>query len=343
MAVKGNYLVKKRNVLNELRANNLTLQELRFFSIYLSKIKVDDVNTRTVRFSISDFQAIMELGRVNADYLKNVTGSLLSKVVSVPTETGGYNQFQLFKKCKVDIDEKSEWYVEIDAHDEALPLMFEFKNRFFTYQLWNALRLKSSNQLRMYEILKQYEFIGERVLLIEDLRSLLGIAKDEYPRFDNFKIRVLDACQQSLAENTDLTFTYEPTGKKGRGGKILSLKFRISKNTTYVDQLTLDRFIKEQQTENKDEQEDENPVFTERINFLAEACSNEFSYDEIIVLYNLMAALLPSSIFHDSVKCYDYLLRKYNELKWRAGQTKIHKRFNYLKSLLELDKNNGTY
>ena len=29
-------IVEKRNVLNELRANNLSLQELRFFSIYLS-------------------------------------------------------------------------------------------------------------------------------------------------------------------------------------------------------------------------------------------------------------------------------------------------------------------
>ena len=32
-------VVQKRNVLNELRATNLTLQELRFFSIYLSNVK----------------------------------------------------------------------------------------------------------------------------------------------------------------------------------------------------------------------------------------------------------------------------------------------------------------
>lgn len=29
-------IVEKRNVLNELRSNNMTVQELRFFSIYLS-------------------------------------------------------------------------------------------------------------------------------------------------------------------------------------------------------------------------------------------------------------------------------------------------------------------
>ena len=52
-------IVQKRNVLNELRANNLTLQELRFFSIYLSKINPRDTSTRIVRFKLSEFQKIM--------------------------------------------------------------------------------------------------------------------------------------------------------------------------------------------------------------------------------------------------------------------------------------------
>ena len=32
--------------------------------------------------------------------------------------------------------------MEINASDDALPLMFDFKNRYFKYELWNALRLK---------------------------------------------------------------------------------------------------------------------------------------------------------------------------------------------------------
>ena len=181
--IKKNYLVKKRNVLNEIRANSMTLQELRFFSIYLSKINAKDPSTRVVRFQMDDFRAIMDLGRIDISYMKNVTNSLLCKVVNVPNERGGFTGFQLFKECVVDMDENGEWYVEIDAHDKALPLMFEFQSRFFSYQLWNALRLRSSNQLRMYEILKQYEKIGSRVLGVDELKELLGVAKNEYPRF----------------------------------------------------------------------------------------------------------------------------------------------------------------
>lgn len=245
--LKDKYLVKKRNILNQMRDGNMTLQEHRFFCIYLSKINPNDISTRVVRFSISDFKAVMELGRINIDYLNKVTRSLLSKVVSVPdfNEDGefiGYTAFQLFKKCKVRID-GSDPYIEIDAHDDALPLMFDYKNRYFSYQIGNILRLRSFNQLRMYELLKQYYTIGEKIYCIEDLRNDLGIGRNEYSSYNNFKVRVLQSCQKALAEKTDLKFTFEPWGKRGKSGKILFLKFYIMKNDSYKDQITLDQFI----------------------------------------------------------------------------------------------------
>lgn len=243
MAIKGKELVEKRNVLNEVRKNSMSLQELRFFSIYLSKINARDPNTRKVTFPLTDFQKIMELGRMNIRHMQAVTNSLLGKVVNIKLENGGYEAFQLFKRCKVYRNEFDQWFIDIDAHDDALPLMFDFKDRYFTYELWNALRLKSGNQLRMYELLKQYERVGERKITLIELRELLGIGADEYPRWDNFKRRILDSCQEALRENTDICFDYEPI-KSGR--KITGVRFIIKKNTAYVDQLSLDEFIDQQ-------------------------------------------------------------------------------------------------
>jgi len=103
--IKKNYLVKKRNVLNEMRAKDMTLQELRFLSIYLSKINKDDPSTRCVRFSLDDFQAIMDIVRLDMAHIKKVTDTLLSRVVSVPIENDagkfiGYNSFQLLRDVK---------------------------------------------------------------------------------------------------------------------------------------------------------------------------------------------------------------------------------------------------
>jgi len=296
-------IVEKRNILNELRSNSMTVQELRFFSIYLSKINPYDVSTRLVRFPIKDFQRIMGFGKLNIRQLIESTDSLLCKIVHVPDENGeGLRAFQLFKECHLYKNSNDEWFVEIDAHDRALPLMFDFKNRYFKYELWNALRLKSPNQVRMYEVLKQYEKLGKRELTITELRELLGIAPNEYDRWDNFKRKVLDSCQQALRETTDIKYTYE-RGRVGKGGKWLTIVFHIEKNEDYIDQLTLDEFIAQQPepaplelgTIAEDEEyEDERLARmygSERMAELAESCKYEFTKDQMNVIFGLIRDL----------------------------------------------------
>jgi plasmid replication initiation protein len=234
-------IIEKRNVLNEIRASNLTLQELRFFSIYLSKINPRDENTRSVKFPFADFKKIMDFGKLNIQQLKNSADSILGKKVFIPLESGGFEGIVLFDKCKVDKNSNGEWFVEISASNAAMPLMFDFKERYFRYELWNALRLRSPNQIRMYEILKQYEKLGKRELSVKDLRELLGISDTEYSSrtgWSDFKKGVLDSCQKALKEITDISYTYE-RGKTGAGGKWLTIIFHISKNVPVNTQMTL--------------------------------------------------------------------------------------------------------
>ena len=323
-------IVEKRNILNAVRSNSMTLQELRFFSIYLSKINPWDKSTRVVRFPLDDFRRIMGLGAgENIAHFRYTIRHILQQVVEVPNEKGtGYTAFQLFKQAEVAKDDNDEWYVEFDAHDKALPLMFDFKNKYFKYELWNALRLKSPNQVRMYEILKQYEGLGKRELTVKELRELIGIGKNEYSGrtgWSDFKKKVLDSCQQALKETTDICYTYE-RGKVGKGGKWLSVVFHIKKNKDYVDRLTLDEFIarqpkpepialdtvgedgefvgqtsffdddaselREDYAEYEDEDEKWARVYgSEMLAQLAEACQYEFDKDEMSVIFGLMRKL----------------------------------------------------
>ena len=340
-------IVEKRNILNAVRSNSMTLQELRFFSIYLSKINPWDKSTRVVRFPLDDFRRIMGLGAgENITHFKYTIRHILQQIVEVPNEKGtGYAAFQLFKKAKVEKDEQDEWYVEFDAHDDALPLMFDFKNRYFKYELWNALRLKSPNQVRMYEILKQYEGLGKRELTIIELRELLGIGKKEYADrtgWSNFKKKVLDSCQQALKETTDICYTYE-RGRVGKGGKWLTIIFHIKKNEDYVDQLTLDEFIQQQPevidisfSENVAGSDDE-PVDinygSELLNFLGStALSNEFSVKQVKVLKDLTLQAVPS---HDHLEMCNYLLQLVNKMDIYNPQD----RFKYLCKMIEADIN----
>ena len=341
MAIKKNNLVEKRNVLNEIRRNNMTLQEMRFFSIYLSKINARDISTRKVSFPLEDFRKIMEIGRMNIHHFQAVTNSLLGKVVNIKDERGGYTGFQLFKRCKVFRDEFDQWYVEIDAHDDALPLMFDFKREYFTYELWNALRLKSSNQLRMYELLKQYESAGERRLPLSELKQLLGFEATDYPRWDNFRTRILESCKEALAENTDICFEYKPI-KAGR--KITGVHFTIRSNDNYVDQLSLEEFIDQQDMEIEAEFEEieETPAHeyaNSLFEFYAEACGNEFTQEQ---MEEFLAIMSSRGIFSDSLDHnenqmirHNFLARAYAALKVADQEGKIERsRYQYFKGIV---------
>ena len=342
-------IVQKQNILNEIRSNNLTLQELRFFSIYLSKINPYDKSTRTVTFKLTDFQKIMDFKRLNIEQLKAATDSLLTKLVHIPKESGGYTTFQLFKECTIDKDSDGEWYVSIDAHDKSLPLMFDFKDRYFKYELWNALRLKSANQIRMYEILKQYETIGKREIKVDDLRELLGIAPNEYPRWDRFKDRVIDSCQQALKQFTDICYTYE-RGKTGTGGKWITIIFYISKNIEYDGQMTmleldLQNYIdldalKEPRPEKTIEPDPE----LGDLGFYSSACGDEFTtaqMESIIQIVNQIQ--LPPHEYGASIAKYHFLLEHYSRFKAITESTDIRNRYSYFYAIIkaERDKQKG--
>jgi len=345
-------IVEKRNILNELRNNNMTLQELRFFSIYLSKINSRDISTRAVRFPLNDFVRIMDIGSdVNINHFRYTIRHILQHIVEVPNESGsGYTAFQLFKQAEIEKDKNGDWYVEIDTHDKALPLMFEFKERYFKYQLWNVLRLKSANQLRMYEILKQYEGLRKREINIAELREMLGIKKNEYTDrtgWSDFKRRVLDSCQKALRETTDICYTYE-RGKVGRGGKWLSIVFHIKKNKDYSPiQLTLDDFIDQQpQPEESSDQLD----FYSMIDNNAEvpkdslgelladtAFNNEFTKEQVRVLQDLVLKNCGKGALE--IDMCDYALKMYHRLNEKAASgTQIISRYNYLRKMFENDE-----
>lgn len=237
--LKKEHLVEKRNILNEMRDGFHSLQEVRIFSIYLSCINPRIEETRQVIFSLDEYKKIMNIEEVHITRIKKSFKSLLQKVVSIPNNSGGFSSFQLFKECKLYHSEDGAYMIEMDAHDKALPLMFDFKEEYFTYELWNALPLNGKNQLRMYEILKQYEALGVRILKIRDLKDLLCIGDSEYASWSDFRKYVLDSCQKALTTHTDITYVYTPL-KTGR--KFTDIKFDISKNYKYVDKVKIDEF-----------------------------------------------------------------------------------------------------
>lgn len=121
--------------------------------------------------------------------------------------------------------------------------------------------------------------------------------------------------------------------KKGKGGKILFLKFIIQQNTDYIDQLSLSEFIDQQPIlDNFDIKESR---LNQRLNLMSIACNNEFLNTQIQILYNLSNQFLSYNEFSDDMKLFNIFKNKYDEMVMRSQQITIHNRFIYLKALFK--------
>lgn len=326
-------VVMKSNRLTEMRNCKYTLAEQRLLAVYLSRINPKRPEVTTVTFTMDEFQKILGLGKLNVEYWRQAFESLITKTITFESQVEGkmsWTTAVVFQSITFSMGENiSENLVHLNASDAVLPLMFDMKKNYTKYQLWNCLRLSSSNQIRMYELLKQYEHVGIRVIAVKDLKEMLGLSSDSYATWERFKTRILEACRKALSENTDVCFEYEAL-KTGR--KITSIQFYIYKNLDYVDQLCLDEFLDNQPVTTQDYDTYIDPA--SQLELLCQAVNREFSYVEMCMIESILCGISLSHQYGIGAARYHYLSEKYAYLNVMEKRQKIHDRFKYLCSVL---------
>ncbi|WP_082081868.1 replication initiation protein [Methylocucumis oryzae] len=104
------------------------------------------------------------------------------------------------------------------------PYLLQLKGNFTSSRLEMLLSFKSQYTMRMYSLLKQYENLSKRDIDLQQLREMLGIAKDQYPLYSNFRERILEPAQKELKLKADLHFEFDEI-KQSR--KVSAIRFRI--------------------------------------------------------------------------------------------------------------------
>lgn len=145
-----------------------------------------------------------------------------------PGENGGVEEIVNVSWLSSSAYSKGSGIIRLCFDPKLKRFLLQLKSHFTNYRLENVVQLKSQYSIRIYELLKQYEKIGQRVFLLEELREILGIEEGEYVLYGNFKQKVLLVAQKELKGKTDLSFELEEI-KVGHG--VGKLRFYIkSKN-----------------------------------------------------------------------------------------------------------------
>lgn len=223
MALAKN-IIEKSNVLNMMKIElakkeTMTLNELRFFCLYLSKINARDSNSRTVSIPLSDFEELFSV-KINTTQFEEKMENILRRIVSIRKENG--------KKTLATLYSKFEWSdtadckeIEITCNYDIFPYLFELKGNYTSYIISNIAKLNTVSKIRLYEICKQYEKIKTIKIEIGELQQSL-YSREEL--FKNFRLRVLEPAINDINKYTDVFVSYEKVLKMR---KVVAIKFTI--------------------------------------------------------------------------------------------------------------------
>ena len=220
-----NNIVRKSNSLIEA-SYKLSVNQQKIVLLLASSIKPGDENFQPYQINIKEFAKL--LGLKNKNFYSEIdalTSDLRNKELVLSSKQSllrisWLSSVEYFKGTGI---------IELCFDPKLKPYLLQLKKRFTTYRLKEVIQLKSSFSIRIYELLKQYVKIGERIFLLETLKASLGIGPTKYSLYGDFKKRVLLVAQSEVAEKTDISFEFKEI-KEGR--KVVKIKFIINSQNT---------------------------------------------------------------------------------------------------------------
>jgi plasmid replication initiation protein len=245
-------LVRKSNNLIEARYN-FDVWEMRLFLVLISNIRRDDTDFGFYRIHYRDVAKTFGLNMKRGySEIREAAKSLLDKKFYVDSVTDGFqrqNIYHIIRKINIlkegqegKAGVENQEYLDVQIEEEMKPLLLQLQKSFTTYSFENIINL-GLYSIRIYELLKQYESIGKRVLKFEEMKNMFEL-EDKYPLFANFYAKVIAPSIKEINLHTDLLVTDVEHIKEGRRTSALKFIFRVQKRLRepepVVEQATLD-------------------------------------------------------------------------------------------------------
>ncbi|MGO0904096.1 replication initiation protein [Clostridioides difficile] len=228
--MKNEYIIKKSNYFIMNCKYDLSIQEQRIILTLASMIKPTDAEFKEYKFSTKEFKELLNLkGQSAYSEIPKITKKLLGKIIEIEEE----NEIIQCAWISTAKHLKKEGVIILKIASDLKPYMLQLNTLYTSYKLKNVLSMKSKYSIRIYEILKCHEFKQQGFIDISilELRKLLK-AEHIYPKYANFKQKILEVVKTELEEQTDISFEYEEF-KTGR--TITNLRIFINKKDVVVN------------------------------------------------------------------------------------------------------------
>lgn len=223
---KKGYLVVKGNDLIQRNRFELSLMEQKTVAYICSMIKpIDSGFQSEYEFKIRDYCKICDIdydNGANYAYVKETLKKLRDRSMWMTLEDGSETVVGWLDRVTTN---KKSGLAHIRIDDRLITYLFDLKQQFTQYQLYNILGMKSAFSVRIYELMKSYSFRHTIIFELNELKELLMVEHvKSYVNYKDFRVKVLEKAQTEINELTDINIEFEPI-KTGR--KVTSIKFII--------------------------------------------------------------------------------------------------------------------
>lgn len=216
----------KSNALIEA-SYKLTLQEQRFLLACIGRLNSKDApdQQKTMTLTAAEFYThFPDMGRKHAEReLKKVVDRLWERSIILKNDNKR-DEFRWIQRRAEYL--KGEGKVEITFSDAIMPYLTQLKGQFTKVVVKNISSLSSAHSIRIYELLQQFITTGDRMIRLDDFRSMLNLS-DKYPLFKDLNKHVIKPALEELNNKSDLSVIVD-TVKQGR--KVTSLHFRFKED-----------------------------------------------------------------------------------------------------------------
>jgi plasmid replication initiation protein len=225
MKKKTNFVVTKSNHLIEA-SYRLNLDEQRLVLSCIAKIDSRKQAPDLITVTVDDFAEAYGLDMKNAYVqLRNATDSLYERDIKIKDEN-------LKTKERIRWVQRVKYYegegkVDLAFSDVVKTYLGGLSSRFTSFKLKQVSSLQSVYSIRLFELLTQFQSLGERTIRVQDLRVMLGIEEDKYAKFAGLKRRVIDPAVKELNAKTNFAVGYKPI-RDGRAIVALEFSFKES-------------------------------------------------------------------------------------------------------------------
>lgn len=200
-----NFKVVKSNDLIQKSRFSLSLQEQKIILYLISKIKPEDMELYEHTFDIKDFCQVCGLDYDSGKNYKNIKTTLKTlrdKSMWVEIEPG--TETTLAWISSVSLTKKSG-VVKIKLDDKMKPYLIQLQEKFTQYELMYTLAMRSQYSIRLYELLKSYEYRHGHTFTVEELK--VRLSAENYDRFHDFQRKVIDIAVREINELSDIAVT----------------------------------------------------------------------------------------------------------------------------------------